>query len=140
VCGAIFRKAGRDELADACFEIGGCETGNAVITQGFNLSARYVIHAVGPVWEGGNSSEAELLYDAYKNSLILAKENGYRSIGFPLISSGIYGYPKDSAWEIAVRSCRDFINDNSDYHINIIFAVLSDESQALGEKAINEII
>ena len=138
VCGAIFRKAGSMELADACSKIGGCETGNAVITPGFNLSAKYIIHTVGPIWHGGNNNEAELLYDAYENSLILAKENGCHSIGFPLISSGIYGYPKTQAWEIAIQACNDFINDNPDYPISIVFAVLSDSSKEMGEKAISD--
>lgn len=138
VCGAIFRKAGSQELTEACSSIGGCETGNAVITPGFNLLAKYVIHAVGPIWQGGNNNEAGLLYNAYKHSLSLAKENECRSIAFPLISSGIYGYPKNQAWEIAIQSCNDFINDNLDYPISIIFAVLSDKSKEMGEKAINE--
>ena len=139
VCGAIFRKAGSDELADACSAIGGCKTGDAAITPGFNLSAKYIIHAVGPIWNGGDSNEAELLFNAYKHSLILAKENDCHSIAFPLNSSGIFGYPKKQAWKIAIQACNDFINDNSDYTISIIFAVLSDESKELGEKTINEL-
>ena len=95
--------------------------------------------AVGPIWNGGDSNKAELLYSAYKKSLILAKENSCHSIGFPVISSGIYGYPKDEAWKIAVQACNDFINENSDYLINIIFAVLSHRSKELGEKTIAEI-
>lgn len=138
VCGAIFRKAGSSELTDACSEIGSCETGDAVITPGFNLQAKHIIHAVGPIWQGGNYNEAELLYNAYKFSLILAKDNNCHSIGFPLISSGIYGYPKNEAWTIAIQSCHDFINDNPDYSIKIIFAVLSNESKELGENAINK--
>ena len=140
VCGAIFHDAGSVELTKACSEIGGCETGDAVITPGFNLQTKYIIHAVGPIWNGGGSNEAELLYSAYKKSLILAKENKCHSIGFPVISSGIYGYPKDEAWKIAIQACNDFINENSDYSINIIFAVLSDESKEIGEKAIDEIV
>jgi O-acetyl-ADP-ribose deacetylase (regulator of RNase III) len=136
VCGAIFSKAGASELADACSDIGGCETGNAVITPGFDLLARYIIHAVGPIWNGGDSNEEELLYNAYKHSLTLAKENNCHSIGFPLISSGIYGYPKKEAWKIAIRSCSDFIEDNPDYTIGIVFAVLSDESKELGENVL----
>lgn len=139
VCGAIFRKAGSIELTNACSEIGGCETGNAVITPGFDLPAKYVIHAVGPIWSGGDDREAELLYNAYKHSLILAKDTNCHSIGFPLISSGIYGYPKNEAWQIAIQACKDFINDNPDYSINIVFAVLSDESKKLGENTINNI-
>lgn len=136
VCGAIFRKAGSVELANACSDIGGCETGNAVITPGFGLQAKYIIHAVGPIWQGGNSNEAELLYRAYEQSLILAKENNCHSIAFPVISSGIYGYPKRQAWKIAIKSCRDFINGNPDYPLKIIFAVLSDESMESGEELI----
>lgn len=137
VCGAIFRKAGSNKLAEACSKIGSCKTGSAVITPGFDLKAEYIIHAVGPVWQGGDNSEAELLYSTYTQSLILAKENDYRSIAFPVISSGIYGYPKDEAWKIAIKACNDFINDNQDYPISIIFAVLSDESKEMGEKYIN---
>ena len=140
VCGAIFAKAGPDELAEACSEIGGCETGNAVITPGFDLSAKYIIHAVGPIWNGGGSGEPELLYNAYRQSLILAMENECHSIGFPVISSGIYGYPKEEAWEVAVKACSDFINENPDYPIQIIFAVLSHSSKELGEKTIREIV
>lgn len=139
VCGAIFRKAGSEELAKACSAIGRCETGNAVITPGFNLSARHVIHAVGPIWHGGNDNEAELLYNAYKNSLILAMENDCHSIAFPLISSGIYGYPKNQAWKIAVQACNDFIDANPNYSLNITFAVLSEQSKEMGEKAIKNI-
>lgn len=139
VCGAIFRKAGSMELTNACSEIGSCETGNAVITPGFNLPAKYVIHAVGPIWYGGDNNEAELLYNAYKHSLILAKDNNCHLIGFPLISSGIYGYPKNEAWQIAIQACKDFINDNPDYSINIVFAVLSEESKKLGKNIINNI-
>ena len=139
VCGAIFRKAGSMELTDACSKIGSCETGNAVITPGFNLPAKYIIHAVGPIWSGGDDKEAELLYNAYKNSLILTKDNACHSIAFPLISSGIYGYPKNEAWQIAIQSCRDFINDNPNYSIHIVFAVLSDESKKLGENTIKKL-
>ena len=138
VCGAIFHEAGSEELTKACDEIGECKTGKAVITPGFNLKSDYIIHAVGPVWNGGNSNEEELLYSAYENSLKLAKEYNCHSIGFPVISSGIYGYPKKDAWEIAVTACNDFINDNPDYTINITFAVLSDESRLMGEAAIND--
>ena len=102
VCGAIFRSAGHDKLQAACDAIGHCDTGSAVITPGFNLPAKYIIHAVGPVWRGGNNGEPELLYGAYKSSLMLALENGCHSIGFPLISAGFFGYPKDKAWRKAI--------------------------------------
>ena len=138
VCGAIFAAAGPHELTEACSKIGGCKTGNAVITSGFNLKAKYIIHAVGPIWNGGNDNEEELLYSTYENSLKLAKEYNCHSIGFPVISSGIYGYPKREAWRVAVRACNDFISNNPDYSIRIIFAVLSDSSRVMGEDAINE--
>lgn len=138
VCGSIYKSAGQEEHARACHEIGECRTGEAVITPGFKLKSDYIIHAVGPVWNGGNDNEEELLYSAYENSLKIAKEYDCRSIGFPVISSGIYGYPKREAWEVAIRACNDFINDNPDYPIRIIFAVLSDSSRVMGEDAINE--
>ena len=139
VCGAIFAKAGSYELSQACSKIGECKTGGAVITPGFNLKAKYIIHAVGPIWQGGNNREAELLYSAYTQSLTLAKQNDCTSIAFPLISSGIYGYPKNQAWKIAVKACSDFLNDNPNYSLSIIFAVLSSESKEMGEKAIDEL-
>lgn len=134
VCGAIFRAAGSAELTDACISIGHCKTGNAVITPGFKLQAKHIIHAVGPRWKGGDRNEAELLYGTYENSLTLAKENDCHSIAFPVISSGIYGYPKNEAWQIAVKACTDFIENNPDYPILIVFAVLSHKSKEMGEK------
>ena len=86
VCGYIFRDAGSKEMTAACQKIGHCDEGSAVITPGFKLPAKYVIHAVGPRWSGGEHNEPKLLYSAYKQSLLLAKENGLHSIGFPLIS------------------------------------------------------
>ena len=139
VCGAIFRDAGSAELTKACNAIGGCKIGNAVITPGFKLPAKYVIHAVGPRWTDGNHNEPKLLYSAYKQSLILAKENGLHSIGFPLISAGIFGYPLDQAWRKAIQACNDFIKNNSDYDIKIIFAVLDDKILSVGENTLKEI-
>jgi len=133
VCGAIFRDAGSAELTKACNAIGECKTGNAVITPGFNLKAKYIIHAVGPVWRGGNNNEDKLLYSAYKQSLIVAKDNDCHSIGFPLISAGIFGYPLDGAWRKALQACMDFIDANPDYDIDIFFAVLDDKILAMGE-------
>jgi len=106
VCGAIFAAAG-PELDDACTARGGCPTGDAVATPGFGLPARHVIHAVGPVWQGGGEGEAELLASAYRRSLEVADELGARSVAFPAISTGIYGYPLDAATEIAVRTVED---------------------------------
>jgi O-acetyl-ADP-ribose deacetylase (regulator of RNase III) len=105
VCGAIHRAAG-PELARACAAIGHCPSGESRITPGFRLPSRYVIHAVGPVWRGGGEGEAELLASAYRSALRLAEEHGLRSIAFPAISTGIYGYPLDQATDVAVRAVR----------------------------------
>ena len=139
VCGVIFRAAGPRELQAACDKIGGCRTGDAVITPGFKLPAKHVIHAVGPVWHGGERGEPELLYSAYKRSLEVARENGLHSIAFPLISAGIYGYPQDQAWERALTACRDFIGANNDYEIDIVFAVIDDGIFAKGKKTMAEL-
>ena len=139
VCGAIFRAAGPAELQAACDRIGHCNTGSAVITPGFRLPAKYVIHAVGPVWNGGFSDEPEQLRSAYQQSLKVAKENGCHSIAFPLISAGIYGYPQDKAWREALMSCRDFIDAEKDYEMEIIFAVIDDGVMAKGRTIMAEL-
>ena len=136
VCGAIFREAGESQLKEACEQIGFCETGNTVITPGFNLKAKYIIHAVGPIWNGGRDNEPELLYNSYANSLKLAKKNDIHSITFPLISAGIFGYPKERAWQTAIEACKDFLSENSDYDMQITFAVLEDSIKELGEKTL----
>ena len=139
VCGYIFRGAGIAKMTAACMKIGHCNTGSAVITPGFNLPAKNVIHAVGPVWHGGRENEAGLLYSAYQRSLELAKENDLHSTGFPLISAGIYGYPLEQAWERAISACRDFISSETDYEIDIIFCVLDDKIMNTGEKILAEL-
>lgn len=106
VCGAIHRAAG-PELARACAAIGGCRTGEARITPGFRLPAKYVIHAVGPIWRDGGEGEAELLASAYRSAMLLAAEHGIQSIAFPAISTGIYGYPLQLATPIAVRAVQE---------------------------------
>lgn len=126
VCGAIFKAAGHKKLQTACDAIGHCDVGSAVITPGFDLKAKHIIHAVGPRWIDGEHREPQQLYSAYESSLRLAKENRCHSIGFPLISAGIFGYPLQEAWNIAVRACLDFVEQNQNYDIKIIFAVLSD--------------
>ena len=138
VCGAIFAYAGRRQLTEACDAIGYCPTGKAVITPGFSLKAKFVVHAVGPVWHGGLNHEPEDLYSCYQESLDRAMENGCRSIGFPLISAGIFGYPKDKAWEVAIRSCRDWVAAHADYDIDIVFAVLDPAIMELGQQMIIE--
>jgi len=115
VDGAIHR-AGGPQILDACIKIrekqGGCETGEAVITTGGKLAAKYVIHTVGPVWHGGSSGEAELLTNCYRNSLNIAVNNGIKTIAFPSISTGVYGYPVEKASPIALKAAIDFLHDN----------------------------
>lgn len=138
VCGAIFSKAGYTELQDACDEIGHCDEGSAVITDGFKLKAKYIIHAVGPIWKDGKHNEPQHLYGAYRKSLQLAVENNCKSIAFPLISAGIFGYPLKGAWRKAIQACNDFLNSD-DYDIEIIFTVLDDKIMSEGLKQLNEI-
>ena len=109
VCGAIYRAAGYEEMSSACRAIGRCETGSAVITPGFSLKAPWVIHTVGPIWQGGGNGEAELLRSSYWSSLELAVEKGLRSLAFPLISAGVFGYPRREALAVAECAIRDFL-------------------------------
>ena len=112
VDGAIHAAAGPQLLA-ACRPLGGCPTGEAKITAGYRLPARFVIHTVGPIWHGGAQGEARLLRACYQNSLRLAVENGVKTVAFPAISCGVYGYPKNDACQIAVSSIHDFLQTNT---------------------------
>jgi O-acetyl-ADP-ribose deacetylase (regulator of RNase III) len=131
VCGAIFSAAGYDRLEKACRAIGHCEVGQAVITPGYDLPAKYVIHAVGPIWRGGNQNEEALLRSAYRSALRVAVENGCRSVAFPLISSGIYGYPKEEAFRVAVSAIQDFLLT---HEISVSLILFDRGNFALGEK------
>jgi O-acetyl-ADP-ribose deacetylase (regulator of RNase III) len=106
VDGAIHRAAGADRLQMACRAIGGCPPGHAVVTDGFDLPARFIIHTVGPVWHGGEAGEPEILAACYRNALACADEVGARSVAFPAISTGVYGYPSDQAAAVAVTTAR----------------------------------
>lgn len=116
VCGAIHRAAG-PKLAEDCARIGHCATGDAVITPGHDLPARHVIHTVGPVWHGGDRGEPEALASCYRRSIELAAEHGCRTIAFPAVSTGIYGYPPDQAAEVAVRAVRDVLRERPEMRV-----------------------
>ncbi len=123
VDGVIHRAAG-PELLQACRQLGWCETGQAKITPGFRLSARYVIHAVGPVWQGGDKGEPELLASCYRESLRLARQHDVKTIAFPAISTGAYGYPLKSAAKIAIHEVVIFLEQ--DQSLEIVFLVCFD--------------
>jgi O-acetyl-ADP-ribose deacetylase (regulator of RNase III) len=129
VDGAIHEAAG-DALLEECRTLNGCSTGDAKITRGYNLKAEYVIHTVGPIWKGGNKDEYQLLASCYKNSLRLARENSIKSVAFPGISTGVYGFPKDQAATIAVNEAKRFLSKN-ELPVKIIFVVFNDETYKL---------
>ena len=126
VDGAIHRAAGPG-LVEECRKLNGCEAGNAKITGGHNLQASFVIHAVGPVWQGGKKEEENLLSSCYKRSLEIAVENHLKSIAFPNISTGIYGFPKEKAAGIAISTVTSFLNQNPKIK-KVIFAVFDEEN------------
>lgn len=136
VCGAIFRAAGEKELQKECEQIKQCPVGHAVITKAYNLKAKYIIHTVGPIYKDGNSNEANFLKSAYETSLKLAKDYNLKSIAFPLISSGIYGYPKKEALNIAVSTIKEFLADND---MDIYLVVFDRKAVHLSEELYEKI-
>lgn len=129
VDGAIHRAAG-PKLLDECKLIGNCPTGEARITKGYNLKAKYVIHTVGPIWRGGKNNEPSLLRNAYASSLKLAQENTLESVAFPSISTGVYGFPKKLAAETAVKAVKLFMEEN-EYPQRVVFVCFDDESYSI---------
>jgi O-acetyl-ADP-ribose deacetylase len=136
VDGAIHRAAG-PELVHECRLLGGCKTGQAKITGGYNLFARYIIHTVGPVWNGGNNNEEELLASCYRESLKLAQENGIKIIAFPAISCGIYKYPIEQATKVALVESLFFLGE-SELPEKITFCCFSDELYETYEQTLRE--
>ncbi len=137
VCGAIHRAAG-PELEAECRTLDGCPTGEARITKGYRLPARYVIHAVGPVWHGGDQGEPDLLAACYRNSLALAVQHGLRTIAFPAISCGIFGYPVAAAARIAVGEVQRFLDASEDID-KVYLTCFGDEIYTAYQQAIQEI-
>lgn len=135
VDGAIHRAAG-PELLEECRRIGGCPTGEARITAGYKLRARHVIHAVGPVWRGGRAGEAKLLASCYRSSLLLAQEHGLRSIAFPAISCGVYGYPVEKAAPIAVGETLRFCEEQN-LELEVTFVVMGDDVAKVYERVLS---
>ena len=131
VCGAIFAAAGAGALQAACDKIGYCPTGSAVATPAFGLNARWIIHAVGPIWRGGTSGEEAALRSCYRQTLALAEKLGARSVAFPLISSGIYGYPKRAALAVATSEVRAFL---ADHDLDVTLVVLSRDAVPVGNE------
>jgi len=131
VDGAIHRAAGPELLAE-CRTLGGCAHGEARITKGYRLTARHVIHTPGPVYRNGKRGEREVLRNSYFNSMRLARENNLASIAFPAISTGVYGYPREEACEVAVSTVLDFMRDTG-YVMNVIFVLFDNENRRLYE-------
>lgn len=138
VDGAIHRAAG-PKLLEECKTLNGCKTGEAKITKGYNLPSKFVIHTVGPVWQGGINDEDRLLANCYENSLKTAENHGIKSIAFPAISTGVYGFPKDLASKIAVKTAAEFLRKNKSIE-KIIFVCFDELTCSLYEEALQKYI
>lgn len=136
VDGAIHRVAGKELLAE-CLTLNGCPTGEAKLTKGYKLYAGFVIHTVGPVWQGGDNNEDQLLYNAYHNSLQLASVHGITTIAFPAISTGVYHFPRQRAAGIALNAVQKFCATNPDSLTEVIFACFDDENYRIYQTLIN---
>ncbi len=137
VDGAIHR-AGGPEILQACMQLNGCPTGQAVITTAGNLPAKKVIHTVGPVWHGGKNNEENLLANCYRSSLLVAVEHRLRSIAFPNISTGVYGFPKQRAATVAINTVNQFLSDNPNAFDRITFVCFDDDNFQIYSKIISE--
>jgi Predicted phosphatase homologous to the C-terminal domain of histone macroH2A1 len=133
---AIHRAASKELLAE-CITLNGCATGEAKITSGYKLNAKYVIHTPGPIWRGGNKGEPELLANCYINSLNLAKQNGITSIAFPSISTGVYGFPVDLAADIAIEQINKFLADNPSFE-KVVFVCYDENSLKVYKNALKK--
>lgn len=138
VDGAIHRAAG-PELLFECRMLGGCKTGQVKITKGYNLPCDYVIHTVGPVWNGGNRNEAELLASCYYNTMLVAMENGIRSIAFPSISTGIYRFPVEQAAKIAVKTVKRFLDDNEGAFDLVEWVLFDEDTEKVYEAEVDKL-
>lgn len=136
VCGAIFRAAGPQKLQEACNKLAPIKTGEAVITNGFDAKAKFIIHTAGPIYDPTNKQQAEQLSNCYTNSLKLATQNNLKSIAFPLISAGIYGYPLNEAIQIAIDSIKDFLQKENS-QITVYLAVLDDRILSAAQKMVS---
>jgi len=138
VDGAIHRAAGK-ELLSECRMLNGCKTGQAKITKGYNLPCQYIIHTVGPVWNGGKKQEEELLADCYKNTLRVAVENGIRTIAFPSIATGIYHFPVEKAAKIAVSTVAAFLQENEGALDLVVWVLFDENTKAVYEAAVENV-